>query len=380
VKILHVVPTYLPAVRYGGPIHSVHGLCRALAQRGHEVHVATTNVDGAGTSDVPLHTPVTLEGVQVRYFPCALGRRLYRSPTMGRFLRSATGEYSVVHVHSVFLWPSWAATRSAARNGTPYVISPRGMLVADLMRRKSRLLKWTWVQLIERRSLRRAAAVHVTSPLEAEELRALGLPLPPALWEVPNGVPVSIATATEPDEPPFVLFLGRVNWKKGLDRLIPAMARVPGAKLVVAGNDEEGYGREVRSLAERHGVAGRVEFAGYVAGEEKRQWLSRAALLVLPSYSENFGNVVLEAWAQCRPVVITREVGLAEAVTRGGGGLVVDGEPEALATAIRLLLADPVRRRQCGDAGRAMVEREFAWPMIAQRMETLYQTLRAAGR
>jgi hypothetical protein len=56
--LLHVVPTYFPAVRYGGPIHSVHGLCAALAARGHDVHVFTTNVDGPGDSDVPLGQPI----------------------------------------------------------------------------------------------------------------------------------------------------------------------------------------------------------------------------------------------------------------------------------------------------------------------------------
>ena len=68
-KLLHVVPTYLPATRYGGPIYSVHGLCKALAVRGHEVHVFTTNVDGPGDSAVPLGRPVDLDGVKVWYFP-----------------------------------------------------------------------------------------------------------------------------------------------------------------------------------------------------------------------------------------------------------------------------------------------------------------------
>ena len=76
-QILHVIPTYLPAVRYGGPIFATHGLCKALAARGHEVQVFTTNVDGPGNSRVPIGLPVNLEGVQVRYFPCPLLRRLY---------------------------------------------------------------------------------------------------------------------------------------------------------------------------------------------------------------------------------------------------------------------------------------------------------------
>ena len=67
-RILHVIPAYLPAVRYGGPMFSVHSLCQALAARGHELQVFTTNVDGPGNSSVPIEVPVKMDGVQVRYF------------------------------------------------------------------------------------------------------------------------------------------------------------------------------------------------------------------------------------------------------------------------------------------------------------------------
>ena len=149
-RFLHVVPTYLPAVRYGGPIHSVHGLCAALAARGHDVHVFTTNVDGPRDSDVPLDRPVTMDGVNVRYFPSTRMRRLYWSPPMARALQAELSGFDVVHLHSVFLWPTWGAARSARRHAVPYVLSPRGMMVKDLIQRKSRWLKRAWIGLIER--------------------------------------------------------------------------------------------------------------------------------------------------------------------------------------------------------------------------------------
>ena len=127
-RILHVVPTYLPATRYGGPIYSVHGLCRALVRRGHEVHVLTTNVDGAGVSGVPLDRPVDLDGVQVRYFPVPFLRRLYWSPQMATATDARMAESDVLHCHSVFLWPTWMAARAARRARVPYVCAPRGML------------------------------------------------------------------------------------------------------------------------------------------------------------------------------------------------------------------------------------------------------------
>src|SRR5579859_5557872 len=136
-RLLHVVPTYVPAYRYGGPIRSVHGLCKALARRGHDVSVATTNVDGEGVSDVPLDHPVELDGVSVRYFRSGFPRRIYRSPDMGAYLANAVGKQDIVHVHSVFLWPTSAAAAVCRAKKIPYVVSPRGMLVPDLIRRRS---------------------------------------------------------------------------------------------------------------------------------------------------------------------------------------------------------------------------------------------------
>src|SRR5689334_8622158 len=132
-KILHVVPSYFPAVRYGGPIHSVHGLCKALAARGHEVEVFTTNVDGPVDTDVPLAAPVAMDGVKVWYFPAPALRRLYWSPAMAKALRERISSFDVAHLHSVFLWPTWAAARIARRGNVPYVLAPRGMLVRELI-------------------------------------------------------------------------------------------------------------------------------------------------------------------------------------------------------------------------------------------------------
>src|SRR5271163_3211119 len=114
-RILQVVPTYLPAVRYGGPIRSVHALATSLVERGHEVHVFTTSVDGPNDLDVPTTKPVNLDGVQVRYFPVRFMRRLYWCPSLARALREEIHSFDVVHLHSVFLWPTAAAARIAKR-------------------------------------------------------------------------------------------------------------------------------------------------------------------------------------------------------------------------------------------------------------------------
>jgi len=379
-KILHVVPTYYPAVRYGGPIRSVHGLASALAAQGHDVHVYTTNVDGSGVLPVPLDRPARLDGVTVWYFATSWGRRLYRSPGMGQALGLNVASFDIVHLHSVFLWPTSVAAQAARRAGVPYVLSPRGMLVGDLIRRRSSLAKRAWIALFERRNIEEAAAVHLTSEIEASELRALGF-RSARLAVVPNGIELpadelpngnSGVAFADGIRRPYILFLGRINWKKGLDRLIPAMEQVANADLLIAGNDEENYRSELEALARRCGVVDRVRFLGPVHDDKKWALLSSAQILALPSYSENFGNVVLEAMAARCAVIVTPEVGLASIVHEAGCGVVTAGDPANLGLEIKRLLDDHERRRSMGDAGRRAVEAKYTWNIIGKQMLDVY--------
>ncbi|MEA2236565.1 MAG: hypothetical protein QOC81_1289 [Thermoanaerobaculia bacterium] len=381
-RILHVVPTYLPATRYGGPIYAVHGLCRALAARGHEVDVFTTNVDGELDSEVPLGAPADLDGVRVHYFASSSGlkRRLYVSQSMRLALAEHVPAYDLLHLHSVFLWPTYAAARAAERAHVPYVVTPRGMLVPELIRRKSALAKRSWIQFVERRTFRQASAVHFTAQREWDDARQISIPLP-SPFIVPNGIDLPAAASGFRRED-TLLFLGRINWKKGLDRLLDAVQQVPGVKLVIAGNDEEELTPKLRAQAETLGIADRVDFRGPVGGTAKEELLQTATALVLPSLSENFGNVVLEAMAAAMPVIVTPEVGLASDVASAGAGIVCSNLPEPLAAAIRNLLSDHEARIAMGRRGRDLVIARFTWDRVAAQMEEHYLAIaaRSSGR
>ena len=264
------------------------------------------------------------------------------------------------------------------RADVPYVLSPRGMLETGLIKRKSTWLKRAWISLIERRNLAGAAAIHVTSKREHDELSALGLDLAPIV-DVPNGVdlPVDVNTSqltvlnNIPE--PFILYLGRINWKKGLDRLIQAMTELPGVHLVMAGNDEENYQERLERQARKAGIDQQIHFIGAVGDNEKWQLYQRAALLVLPSYSENFGIVVLEAMAAGCPVIVTPEVGAAEIVRESGAGWVVPAD--GLGMEIKTLMGDPAALEQYGAKGREWVESRMTWDNVALQMEQAYQEI-----
>jgi glycosyltransferase involved in cell wall biosynthesis len=347
------------------------------------MNVFTTNIDGPGVTSTPIATPVNLDGVQIRYFPCPLLRRLYWSPALGRALHREIDKFDIVHLHSVFLWPTWAAARAARNAGIPYVLSPRGMLVKDLIARRSRLAKSAWIHLIERSNVEKAAALHMTSHLEGKELERFGWRLP-RLVVIPNAInePLSangkIASDVETmtSDQPLVLFLGRLTWKKGLDRLVHAFARTQSGILAIVGTDDENFAPQLEKLVAELRIADRVRILPRtVTGTDKERLFAAARLFVLPSYSENFGNTVLEAMRRGVPVVVTPEVGAAEIVRKAGSGLVVTGDAEPLGSAIRLLTADLGLAQSMGEAGRRYAAAHFTWDHIAAQMEQLYNNI-----
>jgi glycosyltransferase involved in cell wall biosynthesis len=377
VRILHVVPSYYPAVRYGGPIRSVHGLAAALAHRGHDVHVATTSMDGDQNLDVPVDRAVLMDGVSVHYFPATGLRRLFWSARLSTWVDHYSADFDVMHLHSVFLQPTWAGRRAARQARIPYVMSPRGMLMREVIKRRSRWTKLAWIALVEARSLRHASAVHVTAENEAEELKTLRLPLPPIRC-VPNGVawptePVPLhhgPFATVPR--PYALFLSRISWKKGLDRLIAAWKSIPDLHLVIAGNDDEGYLPQVEAMIRDNGVGRRVHIVGPASDEHKWALYQNAQMFVLPSYSENFGNVIAEAMAMACPVIVTPDVGIAPMVVATDSGIVTSNESEKLVEAVGRL-RDTKLSREMGNRGRRAAEELLSWDAIAARMETVYR-------
>jgi glycosyltransferase involved in cell wall biosynthesis len=387
-RILHVVPTYLPATRYGGPIVAVHSLCRALAARGHAVEVFTTSIDGPLDTLVPYDRPVMLDGVKVRYFASRRLRRLSYAPALMQSLRREIAGADVVHLHSAFLWPTWRAARLSRKSHVAYVVSPRGMLVKALIASRNRLIKSAWIALIERANLEQAAAIHATSAIEAEEIQKFGWRLP-RIAVVPNGVD-AIEQAERRDAPPadiaalagrepLVLFFGRLAQVKGLDRLLRAFARTRRGTLAIVGNDYEGLAASLFEMARQLRIDDRVRIVPRTITDAEKEYMFAAArAFVLPSYSESFGNVVLEAMQRGLPVIVTPEVGAAEVVKESGGGLVAGGDAQSLGAAIDRLTKDAAQSAAMGEAGRRHVSEHYGWPSVAARMEALYGELKMA--
>jgi len=396
-KVLHIVLSYIPAYRHGGPIASVHALNKALVKVGAEVTVYTTDVDGRSTLDVPLGKEVVMDGVKVVYFPITCRPWIY-SRRLHQALAAHTGEFDVIHITSVFLSASTLGARYAKKFSVPYVISPRGSLMKEPLAMKSAFLKRLYLALIEGRNLSGAAAVHFTVEKERDEYLAAGFPMKKGVvisnaYEAreQRDAPVDVRQKLGiPKEAPIVLSLGRITWKKGFDTLIPAFKqvreRISTAVLVIAGNDEEGYKETVEKLITNNQLQNSVIFAGMVLGAEKDALLEAATAFALPSYSENFGMAPVEAMAHGTAVVITKNVGIADDVERAGAGIVVGEKTEdedrvdKFADALVKALENERKGKSMGARGRTLVREWYVPAKVAEQMLCTYNEITSHGK
>ncbi|MBV9279273.1 MAG: glycosyltransferase [Chloroflexi bacterium] len=358
-----------------------------LARAGLEVHVVTTDDNGAGRAAVPLDGPVTEAGVVRRYLPRQTRFYTFSWP-LTWWLAGHISGYDLVHIHALFSYPSTPAALYARRHGVPYIVRPLGTLNRWGFHHRRPWLKRLSFHLLERRILAGAAAVHFTSEQELAEARELGVPFRPAV--IPLGIDAEPFThLPSPDAfyrahpclagRPITLFLSRFHAKKGLDLLLPAFARLlalqPDAALVLAGDGEPAFVDQLRAECVRLGIADSVVWTGFLRGADKLAAMAAADVFALPSYSENFGIAAVEAMAAGLPVVVSDQVAVSREIADCGAGLVVPCETESLTAALISLHHDADLRERLSRTGRRLVQDRFSLGATTRRLVSLYSQI-----
>lgn len=369
-KIAHVVPSFHPAHVYGGPIQSVYALCNALARRGCEVRVLTTNANGLNAVlDVDTAREHVLgDGISVRY--CARRLRHSVAPELLRLLPDYVRWADVLHLTAVYNFTTFPTLATARRQDKPVVWSPRGALQRWSGSRRP-VLKSLW-EMVTRGLAPQPLVLHVTSE---EERRESLLKIPLARAEViPNGIDIPAAVVRNESSGALrLLYIGRLDPKKGIENLLEACARLDFSWiLTIAGAGGDTY---LRLLADRIcalGLDGKAVLAGEVLGDAKERVFQDADLCVVPSFTENFAIVVAEALARAVPVIASRGTPW-QAVEDHGCGMWIDNRPESLAVAIARLRSAPLR--EMGARGREWMQRDFSWDTIGARMMAVYTGL-----
>jgi glycosyltransferase involved in cell wall biosynthesis len=383
IRILHVIASI--AQRTGGPAKAVVDMAAAVAARGHAVSIYTTDREMSQAERADIGKPAA-DGVERRVFRQNWPQQFAASWDLGAALEEAIPKADVVHLHSLYLYHVWKAASVCRLAKVPYLLRPHGSLDPYLWRRH-RLRKSLVELAFQNRVIRAAAALHWTA---ADEMR-LAAPYTfgaPGVV-VPNGLDMrGYATLPEPGaffaaHPELagtkpILFLSRINFKKGLDVLVPAFAKAlavdPALRLVIAGPDD-GYQKTAEGFAATAGVADKILWLGMLSGEAKKAAFVDCAAFALPSWSENFGIAIVEAMACKAPVIVSDRVNIWREIEGAGAGLVSPPDIDAVAAHILLLAGDRARATRMGEAGRRLVEERYDWAKIALDLERVYAKL-----
>jgi glycosyltransferase involved in cell wall biosynthesis len=322
-RILHIIDSISPEA--GGTTEAVRMLIR-YAPSGYSNELATLDEPTApylAALPFPVH---------------ALGTGGWYSSRLVSWLKANRERFDGVIVHGLWKYNGLAAWRAFA--GTkPYVLFPHGMLDPYFKRAfpAKHLKKSAYWLFIESWVLRGAFRVLFTTAAERDLARdtfwpsqwepmvvALGAEAPP--YEATISIPEFFSLCPEVVDRRFLLFLGRIDRKKGCDLLINAFAALrdhdPDLHLVMAGPDASGWGAELQAAAEHGGIASRVHWPGMLEGRAKWGAIEACEAFILPSHQENFGIAVVEALACGRPVLISNQINIATDVLSDGCALV----------------------------------------------------------
>lgn len=369
-RILHVIGGVTP--KAGGPSRSVPGLCKALAAQGAEVALF-------------VHTDVGSESADLGECKLICGRGIRILPRKrAEDFRSAVLAFNpqIVHLHGVWCWYLHQDIRICRELKIPYVIAPRGSLDAWSVKQKwvkKKLALW----LYQGNDLRHAAAIHVTAEKEKNDVQKLiGCGVPMIMSANGINLPKSLPEWNQhSDGRRRMLFLSRMNEKKGVQNLVEAWNKVRPSgwccELVysVGNSIDEEYERKVKQRVQDLGLQDSFIFTGALDNDAKWVAYRRADAFVLPTHTENFGIVIAEALYAGLPVLTTK-MAPWQGLVEHDCGLWVDDNLRAISDGLQELASLSLERlSEMGRNGAEYVNRAFNWEVISATLLKDYSGL-----
>ena len=355
-RILHVITGMQKAA---GTSVFCGEVANGLVAAGHDVVIAVANPESANS--YPVDSRVELISVV----------SLLRSPA------PSLPHFDLIHIHALWSPLLHRVSKWAKKNGIPVVWSPHGMLQKWALKNKwwKKLVALALYQWLD---LKNADLLHATAQTEVEDIRRLHLGN--TIVVAPLGVKVDDGTdrINHEDGSKVLLFVSRVQRKKGLPVLIDAWAKLPietttGWKVRIVGPDQDNHTAELKKQCERLGVIDSFSFVGPKYGTELDDEYRKADLFVLPTHSENFGSVVVEALAHRVPVICSQGAPWKELEEYCCGWWPSDSVEALSATLQNALSCNHNELQSMGERGRKLVEEKYTWGAVVKKMVEGYE-------
>lgn len=386
-RVLQIIPYFLPSTDFGGPTQVCAKLSAWLATRGHSVTVLTTDV-ASRTARVPM-LDEHIDAVRVvrtrNVSQRLVQQNLYTPWHFKRTLMSLLSACDLVHIHDFYTWLTYQGAIQADALGIPVVLS--GHAALSVAAERGRLgVKHLWMALLGRRSIASATVVQAATAYEQRASIDAGVPaakvriIPQGVTAPPrSGDGSAFRAAHGLGTRPLLLFVGRLLTSKGVDLLLAAaesLSNHPARPMFVLVGPAEN-----RPDLATPGVrgAGNVLLTGPLDQRALQDAYAAASAFVLPSFAEGMPVSVLDALAFGLPCVISRACNLPE-VADVDAGILVDTTDDSLLTGLIRLLERSREWREMGERARALAAQRFAIEDIHARYEQLYEELVTTAR
>ncbi len=386
-KILQVIPYFIPAQAFGGPVTVASKISTALANRGHEVTVCTSDAKDFN-SRLSGNSIELLDGVKVFRFK-NLSMALVKTfkfcvtPSLVPFLEENLNQFDVIHLHEYFSYQNIVTCKYAIKFKIPYVVQAHGSLARVGSWKK---LKFMYDKLFGSDILINASKVIALNETEVIQYKRMGVP-DKKIVILPNGIdlhenallPLKGIFKTKfniPSSSKIILYLGRIHKTKGIDLLVMAYSylinimKMTDISLVIVGPDD-GYLMTIKSLVNSLGVSNSVFFIGFISNEDKLSAFVDADVFVTPAFS-GFPITFLESCEIGTPI-ITTTLGDKLDWIDGIVGYVTSPSIEELSKAIYSIISDHELRQKFSDSCLSIVKSRFSLDIIISDLEKLYE-------
>jgi glycosyltransferase involved in cell wall biosynthesis len=354
---------------------SVSKLSEQLVKAGCPLNVYTTSANGPHELQVALSEPIIVDGVLVTYFKRLTKDHSHFSPALLKKIWKTANTFDIVHIHAWWNLVSVFSCLVALFKGKHVVVSPRGTLSGYSFNNKSTFIKWMFHKTLGIFLLNKCY-LHATSENEQTALSNLVKPL--KIFNIPNFIQLpdyqEIAERVSTDYIKL-LFFSRIEEKKGLDILIRALSKVKSPfKLTIVGDGDPAYVQNLKQLALESGVSDNIIWIGF-QHSNKFEIFRQHDLFVLPSYDENFGNVVIESLSTGTAVLISKNVGLADYVVDNNFGWVCNLDELSFSNFIGEVAADTAKLVEIRNKAPKKIRADFNEEKLTNEYLDMYRQI-----
>ena len=351
-------------VNAGGPAMSTYNTLYGLNQIGTNAEIIMYPPSSIGK--------LTGNDIVIHYAKPPIEHKFAYSPTLKREIKKL-GIYDIYHAQGIWQYPTYAIIDVAKSLNKPYIITPRGMLYPQDIKKSNKTFKLLSLKYRLLNDLNNAACVQVTCEEEMRHCRAIGVTSPIAI--IPNPIKIKNYTEHKKDNIFRLGYLGRLSPRKNVESLIYAFYELDNltnnAELLIIGGGDKSYEDFLRNEVKRLKLKN-VRFAGFLSGKDKDEAIASLSVLAMPSEFENLGNVILEALVRKIPCIATKGSPWKELIEYKCGWW-VDYSQVKISEAIKEALQTPSDQLlEMGERGYNLVKENYSIEAISTKMQSLY--------